>query len=429
MYRPAYAHDRQPKAPKLTGSASGEPCPPSSASASLPAFSFPSTPSSSSSPPSYASAPPTSDAPANGRRLAVAARAFPSPLAFLAATLLAALALAGPSASSAAAAPEGSGPRGAVLVYSATGATSAALPLLGALEKGWPGGPVTVEEWKSLDDLKGLVLSGKGDVWVGHLEAFGRAAAMGAAVRLLAVTAWQKFYFVSGPFKISPQPQAESRRGEMARGGEAWPASPEQLAKYLADERLPLYTAPQSGPASGALARLASLGGAAFDVRSLPMQQVLLELASGRARAALVPEPGASAALSRNPSLRIVGNLEEELAWLAGGLPRLPHAGVALRAGFADANPELADGLKKLMAESAAEFAAMPPEEAVSHLPKTLIDGMGADVLAASLSRDPIMSVGAADAAPEIMAFLCIAAPELCPDGKLEPSFPRGFIY
>jgi NitT/TauT family transport system substrate-binding protein len=349
-----------------------------------------------------------------------------------------------------------------VLVYSATGATTAALPLLGALEKGWPGGAVVVEEWKNLDDLRGLVLSGKGDVWAGHLEAFGRAAARGAGVRLVAVTAWKKFYFVSGPFR-GPAGGGEggpgraggrgsgdgagaagtpdgpgaggAGAGEPAGGrngpdgtGERWPQSPGELAELLAAERLPLYAAPQSGPATGILARIAAMGGPSFDARALPMQQVLLELASGRARAALVPEPGASAALARNPSLRIVGSLEDEHARLAGGPGRLPHAGIAADSAFVKEHPGLVRELQEMMVQSAREFAAMPPAEAVGHLPKTLRDAMGEGVLAESLSRDPIRAVNAADAASEIASFLCLAASELCPGGRLDPGFPADFV-
>jgi NitT/TauT family transport system substrate-binding protein len=326
----------------------------------------------------------------------------------------------------------GDGPGGKVLVYSATGATTAALPLMGALERGWPGSPVAVEEWKNLDDLRGLVLSGKGDVWVGHLEAFGRAAARGAGVRILAVTAWRKFYFVSGPFR-GPADGEGGRGGTPGPGtpgGEAgyWPQSPGELASLLASERLPLYAAPQSGPSTGILSRIAAMGGPSFDARALPMQQVLLELASGRARAALVPEPGATAALAKNPRLRIVGSLEDEHARLAGGPGRLPHAGIAADASFVREQPGLVRELQELMGASARELAAMPPEEAVTHLPRALREAVGETVLAESLARDPIGSVNAADAAHEIEGFLCLAAAELCAGGRLDPAFPRDFI-
>jgi NitT/TauT family transport system substrate-binding protein len=274
-----------------------------------------------------------------------------------------------------------------------------------------------VEEWKTLDDLRGLVLAGKGDVWVGHLEAFGRAAAKGAKVELLAVTAWKKFWFLSAPWP-----------GEEGGAGQAYPADPAGLARLLAARGLPLYAAPQSGPATGVLARIASLGGPSFRVESLPLQQVLLELASGRARAALIPEPGVSAALARNPGLRIAGSLEEEHARIAGGPARLPQAGVAADADFARGNPALVEELLALMASGAEACAGLGPEEAARRLPPTLRRNMGDAVLAASLARDPVLSVRASEAEEEIRGFLCVAAPELCEDGSLPAGFPAGFI-
>ncbi|MDR3153284.1 MAG: hypothetical protein LBW85_03200 [Deltaproteobacteria bacterium] len=309
------------------------------------------------------------------------------------------------------------GPKGETLVYTASGATTAVLPLLWALEKGWPGSPAAVEEWKSLDDLRSLVLAGKGDVWVGHLEAFGRAASKGARVTLLAVTAWRKFYFVSGP--------VQGPAGKEA----AYPAGPSELAGLLAGKGLSLYAAPQSSPASGILAKIASLGGPSFDVKALPLQQVLLELASGRATAALVPEPGVSAALARNPSLRVVGSLEDEYAAIAGGQARLPHAGVAADPAFIGANPERAESLVSLMLEGAESLAAMPPEEAARRLPAPLREGLGEKTLADSLSRDPILAVRASEVEKEVETFLCLAAPEICRRGAPAPPFPADFVY
>jgi NitT/TauT family transport system substrate-binding protein len=311
----------------------------------------------------------------------------------------------------------GDGPDGETLVYSATGATTAALPLLGALKKGWPQGPSIIEEWKTLDDLRGLVLAGKGDVWVGHLEAFGRAASKGAGVTLLSVTTWRKFYFVSAGFAVPD------------RDAPVHPASLAELAHLLSADHLPLYASPQSGPATGVLSRIVSLGGPSFDVRSLPLQQTLLELASGRAKAALLPEPGVSAALAKNPSLRIIGSLEDEYARLAGGPARLPHAGVAADPAFVRENPELVEELVRLMGESASELSAMKPEEAVTYLPSTLREGMGDRTLAESFSRDPVSSVRASDVKPEVERFICLAAPEICTSGNLPAAFPQNFIY
>ncbi len=53
--------------------------------------------------------------------------------------------------------------------------------------------------WKNLDSLRGNILAGKGDLFLGHTEGFVRAAQRGAPVQLLVTTGWRKFYLVCRP--------------------------------------------------------------------------------------------------------------------------------------------------------------------------------------------------------------------------------------
>ncbi|MCV6602515.1 MAG: hypothetical protein OIF54_13315, partial [Cohaesibacter sp.] len=57
--------------------------------------------------------------------------------------------------------------------------------------------------WKGLADLEGLMLAGKGDIWVGHIDGFAKAASRGAPVQLVSVTGWKKFYILSRNADIS----------------------------------------------------------------------------------------------------------------------------------------------------------------------------------------------------------------------------------
>ncbi|MDR2349896.1 MAG: hypothetical protein LBF41_04625 [Deltaproteobacteria bacterium] len=303
-----------------------------------------------------------------------------------------------------------------VAIYTATGGTTVALPLMGALKKGWPGTEVELIEWKNLDDLKGLALSGKGDFWLGHLESLALAAGRGAPAVLVSVTAWKKFYFVSGKLEFEPG-SAPVR-----------PKDLEALSAYLKKKKLTLATAPQNSPAQGIVDKLGALGGPSFELEGLPPQQVLLELATGRRPCALLPEPMATVALSKNPDLGILANLEEEYAKMTKGLPRLPQAGVAVNAAFAAKHPGLVRELATLMRESAEEMKNMSPAEIVSLLPPSVAENLGRENLENSLKRDPIMAVSAADAFGEIEAFLCVATPELCRDGKLDKALD-GFVH
>ncbi|MDR2340056.1 MAG: hypothetical protein LBF40_07990 [Deltaproteobacteria bacterium] len=343
-------------------------------------------------------------------------RAFATvPLALILAALIPSAILAqsggapGPAASEA--------PPASVSVYTATGATTAALPLLVALRDGWPGVKADVTEWKNLDDLRALLLAGKGDVWVGHLDAFARAAYRGAPVRLVSVTAWKKFWFVSAPLPLD--------EGKDPRP----PADIAELAGYLSKNDLTLTTSPQGGPGPDLLAAIAASGGPAFKASTFPGQQAALELSTGRAVAALLPEPLVSMALLKNPKLVVVGSLEEEFAEAMGGLPRLPQAGVGVNSAFAKAHPKLSQGLQGALTAAGDKIKDLPAYELVGLLPKSTRDALGDKALELSFGRDPIIVQNAKDVAPEIERFLCWTAGDLCGSGRLDANFPPDFLF
>jgi ABC-type nitrate/sulfonate/bicarbonate transport system substrate-binding protein len=190
-----------------------------------------------------------------------------------------------------------------------------------------------------------------------------------------------------------------------------------------------LAAAPQNSPAKGVVAALSALGGPTFELMGLAPQQVLLELTSGRGKAALLPEPMATVALSKNPELKIIANLEEEYALLSKGLPRLPQAGVALNQNFADAYPDLAGELVALMVDTALELKEQSPSQIVALLPQSTKDNLGAENLERSLSRDLLLALPAWEIKEEINSFLCLAVPELCENGSLKASFPQTFVF
>ncbi|MDR2456833.1 MAG: hypothetical protein LBE49_09615, partial [Deltaproteobacteria bacterium] len=104
-------------------------------------------------------------------------------------------------------------------IYTAQTATTAQLPLMAAIKAGWPGEgcEVAINYWKNLDDLRALVLAGKGDIWVGHVEALARAAGRGAPVALAEITAWRKFFLVSVPlaFEDGREPRHPETAAEL----------------------------------------------------------------------------------------------------------------------------------------------------------------------------------------------------------------------
>jgi NitT/TauT family transport system substrate-binding protein len=282
-------------------------------------------------------------------------------------------------------------------LYTALTATTPQIPLWAAINAGWPAGyTLDAQYWKTLDDLRGLMLAGKGDLWVGHLEGFAQAARRGAPVTLVAVTGWKKFYFISTDPELT---------------GKAAENSLDALAETLRSSGKALAVAPQGSPAIGVLENMAARGGPVFALAPIPPQQLMLEMVRGSRQYALLPEPFVSALLAKNPRLRIVASLEEEFARRFEGLPRLPLTGIAVRTGFAEENPELVQNLVLAMQTAAARLADNP-KEAAAALPESVRAALGQEVLEASLARDPVQVEPASAVRAEINAFLRLVSPE-----------------
>jgi NitT/TauT family transport system substrate-binding protein len=302
-----------------------------------------------------------------------------------------------------------------LVVYSAVTATTAQLPVMGAIRDGWPENrQIEIEWWKNLDDLRSVVLAGRGDVWIGHMETFGRAAARGAPVTLLAATVWRKFHFLSAPLPLSP--------GEPP----THPANVKEMLAYAASSGAALASAPQNAPSVGLLTRLKERWDLDFEIETLPPQQLVLELLQGRRTMALMPEPMVSAALARNPELTVVGSLEEIYAETFGGPGLMPQAGVAVNRAFLEREPALAADLLTKMRATAANLSGRPPAEAAALLPPETVEALGLETLTDSLAREPIKVAGAIEARSEIETFLRLAAPELFESGS--SALPESFF-
>ena len=278
-----------------------------------------------------------------------------------------------------------------LVVYTALTTTTPQMPLWAAVKSGWPGsGVVKAEYWKNLDDLRGIILAGKGDIWVGHLEGFAQAALRGAPVRLVAVTGWKKFYFVTP--------------------GDSSANNLEALAAEMEKARIPLAVAPQDSPALAILETMRSRGGPSFEVAAMQPQQLALEMVRGTRKYALLPEPLITSLLAKKPQLRVALGLESEFARLYGGTARLPFVGIAVHAALAEKEPGLIRALVAAMANQARLLSAKP-EAALVSLPEAVRKTLGDAVIRSSLQRDMILALSAIEAKEEIDAFLRMALP------------------
>lgn len=295
-------------------------------------------------------------------------------------------------------------------LYSALSATTPQMPLWGAVRRGWPGPgrQLKVEYWKSMDDLRGLLLAGKGSLWIGHLEGFAQAARRGAPVTLLAVTGWKKFYFVG---REAPPPAAG---GLLAA-----------LAADLGAHGQALAVAPRDSPALSLLEEIAGQGGPVFKTAALSAPQLMLEMSRNAWRYALLPEPLVSVLLLKDPSLRALAGLEDEFAGRFGGPARLPLAGLAVHSELAAACPELLEELLDKMRAAASDMAK-DREAAVAALPAEVLSSLGKEAALASLERDLILSLPARDIEDEISSFLRLVLPETRASA---PALPESFIF
>lgn len=296
--------------------------------------------------------------------------------------------------------PSAASDKKSLVFYTATAATTPQIPFWAAVNAGWPKDrSLDVQYWKSLDDLRGVILAGKGDIWLGHLEGFAQAASRGAPITLIAVTGWKKFYFLSTDPDVS---------------------NLDSLAQTLAAKSERLGVAPPDSPALAVLEEMVRRGGPAFSVARAAPQQLALDLMRGTERHALLPEPLVTILMGKNPKLRLVAGLEEEFARRYGGPARLPLVGIAVRTSLLKEDPALVRELVTAMQAASARLQG-DPKAAVAALPGSIVQELGADVLERSMARDMVLAEPAWAVREEIVNFLRMAAPEFAPSGKNPP--------
>ncbi len=206
-----------------------------------------------------------------------------------------------------------------------------------------------VRFWKDLDDLRGVILAGKGDIWVGHLDGFAQTARRGAPIALIAVTAWaEKFQFLTL---------------------DAEATSPAILSERMAALNETLAVTPQGSPALAILDAARTEGGPAFRALPMPPQQIGLGLARGAIRHLMVPDPLAAALIAERPDL------------------------------IADLTARMSAWSERNRDDAAAIVAA---------LPRTTRDEIGEGPLTASLRFDPLRTRDAASAREDIVRALAI---------------------
>ncbi|MCW7754338.1 phosphate/phosphite/phosphonate ABC transporter substrate-binding protein [Desulfobotulus sp. H1] len=272
--------------------------------------------------------------------------------------------------------------------YTSDLATTPQLPFWSALKKGelLENCNIRVELWKNLDDLRGIMLAGKGDLWLGDTEGFARAQSAGAPVRLLLISGWRKFYLVSRNSKIHGLDDIKGT----------------QLA----------FTPPGT-PAVSLIRSIQKEDRQAIIFASHEPRQLALMLLDGRLDTALLPEPLLSSLIAKDKTIRIVENIEDYYGRKTGGPGRIPLAGIAVNAKTAAAYPHLVQSILDTLIREGEKLTmdADAAMEALDALPTMFTGFIPKEMIAASLERDVVLVKTALDAEKEIRSYLSILMP------------------
>lgn len=254
--------------------------------------------------------------------------------------------------------------------------------------------------WKNVDDLQNVLLAGKGDIWLGHIEGFALAKRRGAPVSLLAVTGWRKFYILS------------RNKGDKS-------------IESFCGRTLPF--APVGSPAVPLLRTILKDKTCKIAFQPHDPKQLALMLARKQVNCALVPEPIVTMLLNKVRDLRIVLSVEDLYADRFGGKARMPIAGIAVNTRTAMKYPDKVKALQTIL-KNMADFLNRNKNKAPYVLPDEFSRFVPKKMVAQSLSRDIILVKTAKEAEPEIIKYFRIVFPSLVTkDGKL--ALDKSFIW
>ncbi len=232
--------------------------------------------------------------------------------------------------------------------------------------------------WKNLDDLRGILLAGKGDLWLGHTDGFVQAARRGAPVQLMITSGWRKFYLVSrDPGKI-------------------------RFADFRGNT---LAVAPPGSPAMPVLEKMMGKEDKQISFVSHEPRQLAMKLAKGMVDAAVLPEPLVSVILGKVNDLVPGENLESAYGRFCGGEPRMPIAGLAVNAGTAEKYPGLIRFIEGEILDHSRQIQDHP-REAVRTLPAQFRSFVREEAVVRSLDRDLVFAARSLDVKAEIMDYV-----------------------
>ncbi len=272
-------------------------------------------------------------------------------------------------------------------VYTTGQATTPQMPLWKALADGTLKFTPDTHYWKNLDDLRGLLLAGKGDIWVGHVDGFAQAAMRGAPIQLVSVTGWKKFYLLSS----RPRIRTFTDIRNLPEGTE-------------------IASTPPHSPGVAVLRALEKYGLPSFAYAPHEPKQLSLKVMQGKADLLLMPEPLVTVLLHKAPHLRVVASVEEEYGNLTGKPAMLPIAGIAVNTETLRHHPGLAETLEKALTAEEAPLLKNPTA-GLNAMPEAFGEFIPRPLALASLKRDIVRVRSARESKEMILEYLNMLFP------------------
>ncbi len=270
-------------------------------------------------------------------------------------------------------------------------------------------GEARFDVWRTADQMRAGVVSGDIELFAAPSYAAANLYNRGAGVRLVNVLTWGLLYVFAG--RGVSIGQIEDLKGKSLLVG----------SKNDAPDLLTRFVLKEAGLDPDKDIKLSYVGTSA---EAVPL------LLAGKADAAVLPEPAASAAeiKARQAGVAVTRALDvTELYAARTGRPAgVPQAGLAVTERFLDAHPEVVAALHAASVEAAGWVAANPKEAAA------LIAGplkLPAPIVEASLPRFRLKVASAAEARDDLEAYfraLMTLSPDIVAGRLPEPAFYWG---
>lgn len=258
---------------------------------------------------------------------------------------------------------------------------------------------IRVHLWKNPDELLACVLTGKGDLWIGHTEGFAMARKRGAPVQILVFTSYRKFFIITSGEARDLKSIDGNTVAYSPPGSPAVPLMEIVMKKESVNLRLEPHEA----------------------------KELSLLMSAGKIKTAILPEPLVSMFISGNKHFSVVACVEDLFNRATGHHGALPVAAIAVNSITA---LKYRNGMTKLrdIIVRQSRIIASEGEKASEYFPRYFEDYVPRDIVSESLKRDKPLARYGDEVREDLMVYLEAVHPELF-SGNNPVNMDGGFLW